>query len=137
MNKNAKIALDILRAQNASDGGKRIIELVDSKRSYRDNCAGYGVKDLLIQDAIKLICSGNTAFRFSVTRDKDEVANFIVYFETRIYGKKYQVSFHTFADMDKYVANSFRIKWDRGVSRHSAQVIYRHYCPNGQYSDWQ
>ncbi len=131
---NKRVAEYILRAQNASDGGKRITELVDSKKSRRDNCAGYMVKDMMIFRAIDLIVRNKSSFKFAVVKDSEHVANFIVYFETRINGEKYQVSFHSFnMGLAKYVARSFRTKWDYGDSRYSAKIIYKHYMANGSY----
>lgn len=133
MSINSKIAEYILRAQNASDGGKGINCLVSSKKSRRDNCAGYSVKDKYILSAMKLINSGNTAFKFAVVPDKKGTARYIVYFETKVDYKKYQVSFHTFRDYSRYVNNSFRIKWDHENSRDSAEIIYNYYIPDGMY----
>ena len=80
-NINVRISELILRAQNASDGGKGIDELVSSRKSYRDNCAGYAHKDRFVYLAVSMIASNKTDFRFAVTEDKDCVADFIVYFE--------------------------------------------------------
>lgn len=132
---NKKIATYILRAQNASDGGKSIDVLVSNKRSYRDNCCGYQQKDTMIITAINMIRSNKSSFKFAVIRDRGLIAKYIVYFETRINNVKFQVSFHSFDErLEKYVRNSFRIKWDHGCSRDSAVTIYRHYNNNGAYS---
>lgn len=134
MNVNAKIASLILRAQNASDGGKNINVLSSVRRGYRDNAAGYGQKDVLIMNALTTICSTKSSFKFSVQKDSERVAYFLVYFETRIDGRKYQVSFHSYDErLRRFTKNSHRMKWDRGNSRESAANIYRHYVPNGTY----
>ena len=125
---NVRISELILRAQNASDGGKGIDELVSSRKSYRDNCAGYAHKDKFVYLAVNMIASNKTDFRFAVTEDKDCVADFIVYFECRTGAEKRQVSFHSFDErLRKFVKRSFRIKWDHADSRDSACDIYNWY----------
>lgn len=132
---NKKIAELILRAQNASDGGKQIQNLVWSRKSYRDNCAGYPQKDNLIFAAINLIVAnkGKCDFKFSVVYDNENVADYIVYFEAKPYGIKTQVSFHSFDKrLERFIKKSFRIKWDRNDSRQSAVTMYQWYC-SGEY----
>ena len=126
---NARIANLILRAQNASDGGKGIDVLVQSRGAYRDNCAGYAHKDKFVWTAINMIAANQTDFRFAVTRDKEKKAYYIVYFECRVHGEKQQVSFHSFdTRLERFLKKSFRIKWDRKDSRESARTIYeRHH----------
>ena len=137
MNKNAKVATLLIRAQCSSDGGKGNYTLVASRRSHRDNCAGYGNKDVMILDALRLISQGGTKFKYSVICDPQGVADYIVYFETRINGEKLQVSFHSFnPELEKYVRNSFRIKWDHSIARIAAVKIYTHFVANGQYTDF-
>ena len=82
MKRNAKIAELILRAQNASDGGKQKSSYnTSSIKAYTDNYAGYKHKDLCIYNAIQLILTGNSKFKFSVQDDKQKIAYFLVYFE--------------------------------------------------------
>jgi len=132
-NIDKEIAELILRAQNASDGGKGIAELVSKGKSVRDNKHGYAGKDTFIFLTINMIVKGKTDFRFAVT--DGENTPYLVYFETRISGKKFQVSFHSFDErLERFKGKSFRIKWDHGSSRDSAVTIYRYYCPNGQYA---
>lgn len=47
-----RVASLILRAQNASDGGKGIDLLVNSQRSTTDNSRGYETKDMAIRSRI-------------------------------------------------------------------------------------
>ena len=132
-NIDKEIAELILRAQNASDGGKGIMELVSKGKSVRDNRRGYTGKDQFVFLAISMIVKGKSSFRFAVT--DGEITPYLVYFETRISGKKFQVSFHSFDErLERFQGKSFRIKWDHGSSRDSAVAIYRHYCPHGQYA---
>ena len=134
MNINSRIATLILRSQNASDGGKHIDTLVTNRRSYRDNIAGYCVKDKYIIETICLISGHNTDFKYSVQKDHDGVAYYLVYFEVRINGEKFQVSFHSYNhELLRFINRGFRMKWDHGDSRWSAMQIYRHYVPNGEY----
>ena len=135
MNKNARVATLILRAQCGSDGGKGKNFLVNNKRSHRDNCAGYACKDVCIYSALNLIVQGGTSFKFSVKRD-GELALYLVYFETRVNGEKLQVSFHSYdSRLSRFSKNSFRMKWDMRGSRMSAIRIYSHYVKNGEYVD--
>lgn len=136
MNINARIATMILRCQNTSDGGKSIYDLIYNRRGYRDNIAGYDVKDKYILETIRLISGTKNDFKYSVQRDKEGIALFIVYFEVKINGEKLQVSFHSFnRELHRFINHGFRMKWDRGDSRLSAEKIYIHYVPNGEYLD--
>lgn len=135
MSTNSKIAELILRSQNASDGGKHMQYFSGCKKAIRDNCARYGQKDSLILSAIELIRGNNSSFVFSVQRDREYKAYYLVYFETRINGVKFQVSFHSFdGRLGRYVKNSRYARWDKKFSRDSAVSIYKYYCPNGQYT---
>ena len=135
MSVNGKIAEYILRAQNASDGGKGIDEISSSRKAITDNRSGYSHKDPAIIAAIKLINSGKSNWKYIVQECHDYYnMAWIVYFETRIEGKKIQCSFHTFNwYFDKYTRNSYRTKWDHGSSRESALLAYNYYC-NGYYA---
>lgn len=137
MSINGKIAELVLRTQNASDGGKHKAYFVVGRRPGRDNCAGYPQKDRLLITTLGLIARGGSNWKYAVVPCR-QYANpaYIVYFETRIAGEKVQVSFHSFnRELSRYTRNSFRIKWDEKDSRDSAVRAYRHYCPNGQYSE--
>ena len=133
-NINAKIAETILRAQNASNGGKfnRYNDCSTFKgRNATDNMSGYDLKDTLIKQAISLISTGKSNFKFSVQEDTEGRARYIVYFNTNINGTKYQVSFHTFMNLR---VSKYFTRWDRGyLSQDNAISIYKHYCPNGKY----
>ena len=132
---NSKIAELIIRTQNASDGGKKLHYFYGCKKAVRDNCARYGQKDSLILSAIEMIRWNKSDFVFSVQRDREHKAYYLVYFETRINGIKFQVSFHSFdGRLGRYVRNSRHARWDKKSSRDSAVSIYKYYCPNGQYT---
>ena len=134
MSINSKIASLVLRAQNASDGGKNKCYFSGSDKVITDNRAGYGQKDQLIIAAINLINRGKSNYKFAVTEclDFSNMA-WIVYFQTRINGENIQVSFHSFnCVLSKYVRRSYRIKWDHKDSRDSAEYAYMYYS-NGMY----
>lgn len=133
-NVNGEIAELILRAQCGSDGGKKIINLVDTKKSIRDSYAGYAAKDRFVKTAIEMISRNKSDFQYAVTRDHQGIAYYIVYFQTKVDGEKVQTSFHSFdTSLGKYTKNSFRIKWDKKSSREAAVKMYIQYNPNGKY----
>ena len=138
---NSKIAELVLRAQNASDGGKDICKICGSRKSHKDNLAGYSRKDPAIFSAINLINTRKSNFKYSVQYcDSFKNPCWIVYFETRINLEKFQISFHTFdRRFSRFENNSFRIKWNKkrdpepGCSRDCAIRVYEWYVPNGHY----
>ena len=135
-NVNKEIAELLLRCQNASDGGKCIRMLCSSKKSVTDNSHGYRAKDTFIMLMLGMIADKNSEsdFRFAVT--PGDCTPYLVYIQTRIDGKKYQVSFHSLdRRLERFMRKSFRIKWDHGNSRDSAITIYKHYVPNGTYTN--
>lgn len=136
MNIDGKIAELILRTQNASDGGKNI-SYFKSQKARRDNLAGYAAKDKFLLLAINMIARNNSNcnWKYAVVQCNDFYnPAFIVYFQTNIDCEKVQISFHSFnSDLQKYLKKSFRIKWDSGYSRESAEYAYSYYT-NGQYS---
>lgn len=101
---NRRVVQEILLAQIASDGGKRIRsellaranESIFDKMDKAWHC-GYPEKDIHIMNAIKMIArSKDKAIRFSVQKDDEEVAKYLVYFDIRLNGRREQVSFHSF-----------------------------------------
>ena len=130
-----EIARMIVLAQCASDGGKgnepKFWTRYSSKTWYR----GYDAKDELIMRAIRMIqCSKSSAFRFRVTQRTFSEA--LVYFEVRIDGMVYQVSFHSFSRelarlgtsrQEPYDSKGWHCKWDRESSYYSAIEIGHHY----------
>ena len=135
--RNAAIAELVLRAQCASDGGKGIKALVGSYKARTDNRAGYAVKDILIEEAVRLILSGESDYCFSV---KDlENGMYLIYFQTKIHGKNVQVSFHSYGTNTwaKYCnrGKGCELWWDHGSSRSSAEYAYSYYC-RGYYTAW-
>lgn len=133
-----QIAFLISCAQAASDGGKRIMDLIDESplRGWRqaelENAwrKGYSVKDQYIAKAIELIGKSNTGcFHYSFSEDPF-IGSLIVYFTFRIFKNdgttsRQQVSFHTFLESRKLekLASMYhkgckqKTRWDRGSSR--------------------
>lgn len=126
MNKNA--AKNIILAQVASDGGKHIRLLLDElpdnlrKEAKKAYCAGYSAKDELLERACLIVARHHDPdIRFFVTEDTQGVAKFIVYFDIKIDGKRWQASFHSFnkkrwSKWTKSTAAS-RGNWDHKNSR--------------------
>ena len=130
----ARIAQAIAGAQYASDCGKwHKLETIQQKQSAylasllpeslrnRAESQGYGLKDALIMQAIRQIsCAHCGEFRFFVMRDCEGIADFIVYFDVKLCGKRQQVSFHSFnKNLAKFCAKSRNScgHWDEKSSR--------------------
>lgn len=127
MSKDALVAKAILDAQIASDGGKK------AKKTKHMNkyvwSKGYSMKDINILKAINLIVSQkNSQFRFKVVKC-EQFNSLLIYFETKINGKKYQVSFHSygFNVFKKYLKHNEAVhfSWDEKSSRKSVLFIFK------------
>lgn len=117
MDINKHIAKCIICAKIASDAGKGYY---DTKITDADLCdsaqsAGYSTKDGFILEAIKAIKSTpKSEFRFWAEQRPDQNGNAstIVYFETKIYGKRKQISFHTFSQkVGSYANKGRKTRW--------------------------
>ena len=100
---NKRAAECIILAQVASDGGKRIRTLVDSlpkafsAKAEKAYAAGYAAKDKFIERACLIVARHHDKeIRFFVTEDLQKVAKFLIYFDVKIDGKRWQASFHSF-----------------------------------------
>lgn len=123
----------IVLAQVASDGGKYIRELVDEINGSLKEPAqkawdrGYQIKDILLEQACKIVARHHdNDIRFFVTKDKQGVAKFIVYFDIKINDKKWQASFHSFsASWAKWeqVSVPSRGHWDHKDSRETCRKL--------------
>lgn len=117
MNINRHIAKSIICAKIASDAGKGYYDTVISNIVLCDSVqdAGYSTKDGFILEAIKAIKSTpNSAFRFWAEQRPDQNGNnsVIVYFETKIHGKRKQISFHTFSQkVGSYANKGRKTRW--------------------------
>lgn len=125
MNKQAAKA--IILAQVASDGGKGIIDLLNAlpdtlmPSAEKTWDAGYAFKDELLERACIIVARHHdNDIRFFVTEDKQGVAKFIVYFDVKVNGKRWQVSFHSFSkSWSKWTKSTVasRGNWDHKNSR--------------------
>ena len=108
-----KLIESLISAQEASDAGKGIYELnFNSYAKYH----GYAVKDKYILDAIKeIIKSRKKDVYFYVTRD-ESIDSYLIYFNIRMCGKRYQMSFHSYGDFDTFLSKkggSCKTSWDK------------------------
>ena len=120
---NKKVAINIVKAQIASDNAKGI----ESIPYDRKICRNYDGKDKYIMIAIKeIIRKRNTGFSFYVTRDED-ICSYLVYFSFDLWGETRQVSFHSYDyDLDKYLSRkskSHKLVWDQKSSRKSCEIL--------------
>lgn len=126
MNKEDKIiAKYIILAQTASDGGKGMKSL--NRLFPTSNLAcykGYQAKDGYIKKAIMgILKSKNSIFRFYCKQDK-WVANYIVYFNFKLEGERYQVSFHSFKDWSHFENSNCGTRWDKRDSREACLRLF-------------
>lgn len=128
MNNNKYIAKQIILAQIASDGAKGrywpshyILQRYSSK--------GYNIKERCIFNAINGINrSKDSNFYYFVNKVDEYGGCFIVYFNTKIKGRRYQVSFHCFDNnFSKFANNNCSTRWDKENSRITTHVINNHY----------
>lgn len=127
-----EIARHIVLSQIASDAGKRNYEL-SIRNSSSTARRGYAAKDQHILAAIKLINNsrGQSGFYYYCTEGKDQNGNpsRIIYFSFKEEnGKRYQVSFHSFAKKGeiKRLAQAnkgFMVHWDHKVSREACAKL--------------
>lgn len=106
------IAKQIVLAQVASDGGKGQDDVLSRISSFLPigeiYCKkGYDAKDGCIIKAIKAIQRNpQSGFKYHVKVDRtlyNGVHVFIVYFNFKMEGESYQISFHTFSNMWRFV----------------------------------
>ena len=140
---NSKIAGYICLAQQASDAGKgryivfrkkddKSIEMNDGyvrrgRRDYQKNKKNYAqrnaysVKEEFILRAINLIRNTKSNFNYFIEASPDQngFASYITYFDFKIEGKRFQVSFHTPQNLgkklEKYINTGRKTRWDHAV----------------------
>ena len=121
------IAKQIILAQIASDGGKRkndvlirVASLLPISKKYYKN--GYKNKDHCILEAIKAIQKNpNSGFRYHVKIDRTLYGGahcFVVYFNFKIGTEAYQVSFHCFSNLWRFVNRKCVTRWKK---KHSSK----------------
>ena len=123
--KGREIAKAIIFAQLASDGGKKVYDLIDEvdcKGARKCFDRGYASKDANILKAIDLINKGmSEEVAYYVCRDLDQNGydSYVVYFAFRLNGTRHQVSFHSPARgcsfLERYCDESHRTRWDDRV----------------------
>lgn len=123
------IALELIKAQAASDAGKGI-DRIEYPHLRRYKYLGYGYKTIAIRRAIDLINSSpDTIFRYWVTRDEDQNGydSLISYFSFKYEKKRYQISFHTplsqAESLMPFVGKGMKMHWNRKGSFYTAQVL--------------
>lgn len=128
MELDPRVCKYLVLAQISSDAGKHIAtDLVFAVPIGKVYCAkGYDAKDTEIMKAIKTIThSKNSGFRFYVKEvDGFYKRAFIVYFNFKLDGKRYQISFHSFnLKLGRYTNEKFSTRWDKKSSRETAEVL--------------
>lgn len=134
------IAKQIVLAQLASDGGKRQDDVLSRVSSllpigevyYKK---GYDVKDRCIVKAIKAIQRNpNTGFKYHVKVDRTLYSGahvFIVYFNFKLGGESYQISFHTFSNMWRFVSKKCVTRWKKKHSSKESAIKLVYYLAGG------
>ena len=125
-NIDKKVAYLIIKAQMCSDSGKKGIEnnYYHYCWKYRSEKFGYGHKNMLIFRAMDRIAQmhGTSGFHYFIGHDRFD----IVYFNFKIEGNKYQISFHVPGGVperykkynDKHVTH-----WDHNSSREACYAL--------------
>ena len=143
-NIDASCARSIVLAQLASDCGKCIYELgndiltADNKLAV-DKCRKfeYGIKEFHILRAIdKINCSKRGSFNYWVERTPDQNGydSILVYFDIKMCGKRYQVSFHTpynraSSKLKSFIGKGRKTRWAKNKlsSRETCKVLIDYY----------
>ena len=133
-NINKSIAKCLIYAQIASDGGKRIFRLQtkDEDMSRHIYIVGYPTKDGYIKKAVDLIRSTKTNYHYWVEKAPDQNGNmsFIIYFDFKLDGERYQISFHSFnKSWESYLSSGRKTRWDKrkGGSAYAAKMLIDYY----------
>ena len=133
------IAKQIIFAQLASDGGKKDKEVLNRISSFVPLSEvhykkGYHAKDHCIINAIRAIQRNpQSGFRYHVKADRTLYSGahvFIVYFNFKIGGgARYQISFHTFDNMWRFVNQQCVTRWQKKYSSKEAviKLVYHVY----------
>ena len=128
-----RILKKLVEAQAYSDlakGDNRLIKAIGKSDCYWSNEC-YSKKDASIMDALKLIVSlpnpGQINFWIVKGPDQNNYKSFIVYFDIIHYGKRHQISFHSFnRKLDYFVGKGRPTRWSKetSVSRNACFEIY-------------
>jgi hypothetical protein len=120
------------------DGCRNTTTAATSTETAEKNYAqskGYDAKEEFILKIINLIRKNKTHFNYWVTKDSDQngYPSYISYFDFKIEGKRFQVSFHTpktiGKKLEKYVSTGRKTRWDRnpGGSVMACQKLIEYY----------
>lgn len=134
MSLNKYISKQIILAQVASDAAKGIYELRPAVRetipSYRIyERKGYSGKDACIKRVLTAIQNKkHSGFYYHVRADHVHGGHkycYLVYFNFKIEGSRFQISFHSFTDLRRYVsANKTQTRWQKkNDSRTSCLIL--------------
>lgn len=103
---NKQIAFNLCQAQRSSDLGKEkkgklnrapIFAHANSLQG-KTRFQGYNPKDGFILKAVNLCCFGQSDFNYYIEARPDQNGNdsFVILFDTKVSGKRVQISFHSF-----------------------------------------
>ena len=126
------IAIELVRAQIASDSGKGIHFLPDDFAGWEAR-TGYARKEQHILNAIRLIASNRTRYLFwcEEAPDQNGYPSIITYFSYRGENGRMQISFHSPQRGDNplrgWIGKGTRMHWNRKASRATAWDLY-HYA---------
>ena len=125
------IALNIIKAQIASDAGKGLYRL-NLKNTDGYKKLGYQLKETAIVTAIKLIRTNKTEFNYWVQEAPDQNNNnsIIVYFDFKLNGTRYQVSFHNHGvkELRDYLNTGRKTHWRKAInSLESCKALKNYY----------
>lgn len=134
-NLNKIVALNIVKAQVSSDGGKGIVSLrnhlsnVDNKYLWHTVYKkGYYAKDFYVLNAIEYIRTHiDCGFKYYVKDLENKVNDAsIVYFRYKNdNGDRCQISFHSFSSrVLRYSKDSFKTKWDCECSKDNCMQLF-------------
>ena len=134
------IALNIIQAQMASDAGKGKKNLSLDKNLERGPMRmGYSLKETYILRALRLIRNNKTQFNYWVIIEGDQngVPSIVVYFDFKIDGKRYQISFHNHAcgeELRSMVNTGRKTRWNHeiGGSVNGCKALQNYYEISGE-----
>lgn len=137
---NKFIAMNLIKAQVASDGGKNDpcsllykLTKIDNMNTFEHTFKkGYNVKDSCILKAIgKIIDTKDTGFSFYVKRSffsgYKRTYSYLIYFNFKIDGKREQLSFHSFSPkFKKYCkeTSKFKTRWNKASCDNTAYTLF-------------
>ena len=114
--------------------GQKNLSPTNKRRRYEPSyiCCGISTKDGYIKKAVNLIRSTKTNYRYWVEKAPDQNGNmsFIIYFDFKLDGERYQISFHSFnKSWESYLSSGRKTRWDKriGGSAYAAKMLIDYY----------